>query len=140
MLPSLHPLPTWEVEIRTKHKEGERVAAYPETAGVKVLYLLLWTAGLSVSGGSGLCCYFCRRGQDLCAQSRLHWGKAASESDPRPQLASLLPSSQVCVGNQEKPSSSRTPWLSTGHGAETQNGSWGPQDVYFLERKGSGRK
>ena len=65
MLPSLHPLPTWEVEIRTKHKEGERVAAYPETADVKVLYLLLWTAGLSVSGGSGLCCYFCRRGQDL---------------------------------------------------------------------------
>ena len=140
MLPSLHPLATWEAEIRTKHKEGERVAAYPETTGVKVLYLLLWTAGCLCPGEVASAVTFCGRGQDWCAQSRLHGGKAASESDPRPQLASLLPSSQVCVGNQEKPSSSRTPWLSTGHGAETQNGSWGPQDIYFLERKGSGRK
>ena len=106
------------------YKEGERIAAYPETTDAKALYFVLWTGrqpGCLRPGEVASDVTFPKRGQDLCAKSSLHGGEAGSESDPGLLLASLLPSSQVCQPAASKACSSRTPWLSTGHGVKTQN-------------------
>lgn len=89
--------------VHLMYKEGEGVAAYPETTDVKVLYFVLWTGrqpGCLCPGEVASDVTFPKRGQDLCAKSSLHGGEAGSGSDPGLLLASLLPSSQVSVSQQ----------------------------------------